>query len=663
MFAATPKEWLHFILTALVTRGAVVFPLCRAGAAKSNDSVINARNIAVAALVLLTVGAYSNSFSGAFVFDDLPAIRDNPTIRTLWPLGGALSPPENSGVGGRPLANLSFALNYAFGGAGVVGYHGGNLLLHGVSALLLFGIVRRTLRLVGEGDERKAVGMALAVATCWSVHPITTASVSYVSQRTEVLMGACYLLTLYAFIRGAAAGSRKWFGAAVIACALGMMAKEVMVTAPVVVLLYDRAFLSGSWREAWRRHGRCYVGLAASWLVLGWVLTSGLAQRSVGYGLGVAATDYALMEARAIVHYLRLAFVPGPLIFDYGPVYAPNMGAVFVVALLVSTTVWAVVRGSRRGFLAAGFFVLLAPTSSVVPVAEQPIAENRMYLPLAVLIVLVAVALRATLRGRAAVAGWCLIVPALVGLTLLRNADYRTELSVWTDTVAKRPESWRAHFNLGVALLDLGRAAEAERSFERVIQLKPNEAKAHNSLGNALLTLGRVPEASARFKEAVRLQPQSARAWYNLGTALSRQGDTTGAVEAFERAIRIEPGMADGHSALGNVFFQMDQPAQALERYVTALRIDPSLADAHYNSGNANLELGRVDEAIRHFRAAVKLKPDDAEIRNHLGAALVKAGRLAESLAEFEHALRLKPDYADARDNRDLVRRELERAK
>lgn len=641
--------------------------------------MINTRNIAVAALVLLTVGAYSNSFSGAFVFDDLPAIRDNPTTRTLWPLGGALSPPENSGVGGRPLANLSFALNYALGGTNVVGYHAGNLLLHVASALLLFGIVRRTFRLIADA-ERESVTMAFAVAAGWSVHPLTTASVAYLSQRTELLMGAFYLLTLYAFIRGATTTrGGAWFAAAAIACALGMLSKEVMVTAPVLVLLYDRAFISGSWRETWRRNGRGHVGLAAGWLVLGWVLTSGLAQRSVGYGLGVSAIDYALTEARAIAVYLRLAFVPGPLIFDYGPIYSPSVGALLVMALLVGMTAWAVVRGSRIGFLAACFLVLLAPASSVVPVAEQPIAENRMYLPLAVLIALVAVTLRAVVGGtwrtstsaearaagggRWAAAGFFLIVPALAGLTLLRNADYRTELALWTDTVAKRPENWRAHFNLGVALLDLGRAAEAERCFVRVIQLKPTEAKAHNSLGNALLALDRGPEATARFKEAVRLQPQSARVWYNLGTALFRQRDSAGAVVALERAVQLEPAMADGHSALGNVCFQMDQPARALEHYAAALRIDSSLADAHYNSGSANLELGRVEEAIGHFQAAAKLKPDDAEIRNHLGAALVRAGRLAESLVEFEHALRLKPGYADAHDNRELVRGELTREK
>src|SRR5687767_8511678 len=171
-------------------------------------------SVFVSALVIAVAGAmaYANSLSGAFVFDDVPAIRDNPTIRSLWPPTTALSPPANSGVGGRPLANLSFALNHAVSGTNVRGYHVGNLLLHLGSALLLFGIVRRTLESgcgVPPQNHRRdadATFWACAAATLWSVHPLTTAAVTWLSQRTELLMAFCYLSTLYAFVRAAAVG-------------------------------------------------------------------------------------------------------------------------------------------------------------------------------------------------------------------------------------------------------------------------------------------------------------------------------------------------------------------------------------------------------------------------------------------------------------------------
>ena len=647
----------------------------------SHDVVILVRHLAIVGLVLLTAAAYHNSLTGAFVFDDVPAIEENPTIRTLWPLSGPLSPPQNSGVGGRPLANLSFALNHAIHGTSVAGYHVGNVLLHVGSTLLLFGIVRRTLHLV-FGERGHAVdGLAFAAAACWGVHPLTTASVSYLSQRTELLMGFFYLATVYAFVRGASTGRRAWLGVAVAACALGMLSKEVMVTAPIIVLLYDRAFLAGTWTNAWRLRWRFHLSLAATWLVLGYVLSSGLAQRSVGYGLGVSALEYGLTEARAILHYLRLAVMPHPLVFDYGPIYAPSAAAAGMVGLLIGFTLWAVARGRRAGFAAAAFFFLLAPTSSIVPVAEQPMAENRMYLPLAALIGLGVMALTAVLGWReksqmshveqryhrrvprAAIGAGCLMVGALVVLTLRRNADYRTALTLWSDTVAKRPQNWRAQFNLGVTLLDVDRAAEAARSFARAIALKPSEPKAHHSLGNALLALNRLPEAIASYTEAVRLRPADAKSWSSLGAVLLRAGDAAGAVARLERALQLEPKSAATLQALGNAFFQLDQPARALTHYTAALEIEPTLADAHYNAGSAALELGRIDDAIRHFTDAAQLKPTDAEIRNNLGAALVRAGRLMEAIVAFEHALKLKPGYTDARENLDVARRELQRVR
>ena len=657
LFQSFPHE-------GLLPRGA-----CGELADGPHQPVTRARNIAALGLFLLITAVYFNSLRGEFVFDDVPAIVENPTIRALWPLSGPLSPPENSGVGGRPLANLSFALNHAIHGTHVVGYHVANVLLHLGSALLLFGIVHRTLRLhSGAEGIRASMKWALVTAACWSVHPLTTASVAYLSQRTELLMGFFYLAALYAFIRGATGGTRAWRVVSVTACVCGMMSKEVMVTAPVVILLYDRTFIAGTLKEAWRHRRVYYLALAATWLPLGYLLTTGLAQRSVGYGLGVSAASYALTEAAAILHYLRLAVLPHPLIFDYGPVYEWNLPAVLCVLAMVGVAGWAFVRGKTAGFLALCIFLLLAPTSSVVPVAEQPIAENRMYLPLAALIALGLLGVRAIVGrdvawlGAAAIGGWPLIA-GLSALTIVRNADYRSQITLWSDTVVKRPQNWRAQFNHGITLLDRNRPAEAATAFEHAIQLKPGEAKAHNSLGNALLELGRVPDAIARFTEAVRLQPTFARAWSGLGTALLRNGDAAGAVAILERSLQLDADSASTQQALGNAFFQLDQPAKAITHYAAALAIDPTLADAHYNAGSASLELGRVDEAILHLGAAVKLKPADAEIRNHLGAAFVRAGLVAEAVAEFEAALTLDPGYSEAHDNLAIARKELRRGR
>lgn len=607
--------------------------------------------VAAAMLVLAAVAAYHNSFDAPFVFDDHPVIRENPTIRTLWPVTIPLSPPADSGVGGRPLANLSLALNYAWTGTHGWSYHAVNLLLHTGTALLLFGVVRRTLGLLARAGTGfggwSPTPLAFSAALVWLVHPLATASVTYLAQRTELLMGFFYLLTFYSFVRG-------WSVLAVVACALGMLSKEVMVTAPVLLLLFDRAFMSGSVATAWRTHGRTHLGLAGTWLILAALLTTGMERRSVGFGLGVAPLEYAFTACEAVLVYLQQAVWPAHLVFDYGRSYNVNPAAVVSVVLLLSGAAVLAVRRPRAGFLLIAPFLLLAPTTSFVPVAEQPIAENRMYLPLAALGVAGTIgAARLSRRGPV------VVLMAALGLgvaTVARNDVYRSELGLWRETTARRPANARAHYNRGVVALQAGLVPEAVAAFERAVQVRPDYAEAHNALGNAWLRLGRSDAARREYAEAVRIRPEFARAWYNYGTALLASSDAEGARRCFERALDLQPCFADAENNLGNVHFQLGRTEAALGHYRAALQIEPALVDAHYNAGSACLELGRVEEAVDHLAAAVRLKPGDPEIRNHLGAALARAGNTAAAIREFEQVLTLQPDHAEARHNLALLR-------
>ena len=191
--------------------------------------------VAPTVLTALAAAAWANSLSAPFIFDDRPAILANPHIRQLWPLSRALTAPPRSILAGRPVASLTLAINYALGELDVRGYHAFNLALHVLSALILLGIVRRTLarsaRLVSAARP-----LALVTAAIWLVHPLQTDAVTYVTQRTELLMGLFYLLTLYAAIR-AGEGSWPWQTASVVSCALGMASKEVVITAPLMVML------------------------------------------------------------------------------------------------------------------------------------------------------------------------------------------------------------------------------------------------------------------------------------------------------------------------------------------------------------------------------------------------------------------------------------------
>jgi hypothetical protein len=248
-------------------------------------------------------------------------------------------------------------------------------------------------------------------ALLWTLHPLQTEAVTYISQRAESLMGLFYLLTLYGFIRSVTAESRNcWLILSVAACFGGMATKQVMVTAPVLVLLYDRAFISGSFRSALANRRWYYASLAATWLWLGFLMHRSVSRGGRrGFQEEVGWPTYALTELRVVTDYLKLAFWPHPLVFDYGTeILATDPLAVAPYALILAAILVGVVIAWRRspmaGFLGAWFFLILAPTSTVVPIAEQPMAESRMYLPLAAVVVLVTLLGYALGRRRAFVA-------------------------------------------------------------------------------------------------------------------------------------------------------------------------------------------------------------------------------------------------------------------
>jgi tetratricopeptide (TPR) repeat protein len=612
--------------------------------------------LAVSGLVLAGVAVYANALRGPFVFDDGAAILENPTIRNLRELGAVLSPPSGAGVtvGGRPLLNLTLALNYAVGGTTPWGYHAVNVAIHVLAGLTLFGLVRRVMNgpvLRARWAEQVLV-IAWSVALLWLVHPLQTESVTYVVQRAESLVGLFYLLTLYAFVRSAESErtAKKWQVASVAACLAGMATKEVMVSAPLIVLLCDRIFFAGSWRAAWRARRGYYGALAATWVLLGW-LVAGADNRggTAGFGVAMTSAEYALTQCSAIWHYLQLAAWPTPLVFDYGIGVMREPLAVVGLVVLVGATLVALVRWPVRGFLAACFFAILAPSSSVVPVASQTMAEHRMYLPLAAVIVAGVVGLW-TWLGRRALIVVAMIAVVWSSMTVQRNRVYQSELALWTDTVAHRPENARAHNNLGNALLQAGRNDEAGAEFAAALRLSPDYADAHNNAGYVLARAGRVADAMVHYEAALRLKPESVEVLTNLGSALVRSGRVQEALVHYEHALRISPGANGTRYNLGNARLALNDWAGAVRDYEEVVRRAPDHVDAQVNLAAVLLVLDRAGESLVHAEAAVRLSPNLAEGYFHAGNALVRLNRGAEAIPRYEAALRLQPDFVAARE-------------
>jgi Flp pilus assembly protein TadD len=604
-------------------------------------------------LVLAALCAYFNSFGGVPLLDDNGWIMTNPNIGRLYPFI----------LDTRPVVSASFTLNYWLDGLNLRGYHAVNLTIHILAALTLFGIVRRTLALPQWSDRVRACAATLAfvIALIWVVHPLNTQAVTYVIQRCESLMGLFYLLTVYCVLRGAT-GPIPWrsYAAAVACLAAGLGCKEVIVTAPVVVLLYDWTFLSPSLRELVRRRWGLYLALAApavlfaGWLFLGGALAGNATLLSGRLSFG--PREYALTQAGVVLHYLRLSAWPVPLCLEYldWPVarsLADCYPAAAVVGILLLATAWGVVRRAWWGFLGAWFFLILAPTSSILPIQDVAF-EHRMYLSLAGVIALAAGLLFVLLeqaRERSPV--FARLEPgltvALVGLTvavfgwltIARNAQYCDLAAMLHDLAAKRPQDGRARDVVAELDLFAGRGDQAEQEAREAVRMLPGYCVGHNTLGRCLLQSGHVGEAVGELSLAAQMAPPTLRESFSadLGRAFLLGGDARRAVEPLAEAVRLNPRDADHRVWLAVSLREVGRTDEADAADREAVQCDPAVAKKLNRA--ARLCIFRPDTNPASVRQGVLLAEaacrlsheEDADCLDTLGIAYASAGRFAEA--------------------------------
>jgi len=525
-------------------------------------------------------------------------------------------------------------------------------------------------------------------------------------------MALFYLLTLYCFVRNAECGFRNaelntsavhdvplasdhsafrnpksaFLILSVLCCLLGMAAKEVMISAPLIVLLYDRALVSGSFRAAWKQRRVYYICLAATWIFAAAILSPVIANgrgHTAGFGSEISAWPYLLTQMKAIPHYLRLAIWPSGLTFDYGMGVVSGLGAVWPQALLVlalfAAVVWANIRHPKIGLPGAFFFAVLAPSSSIVPVATQTMAEHRMYLPLAAVAVAVvlgghAMITRKKFKGQKGLKGHSLPEPLrplglfrplhlknaifagavaaaalLLALTISRNEIYRdkTGLALWQDTVARAPDNPRAQSNLAAAYVASGKNFDlALRHARAAVRLKPDYYQAYNNLGFAYYKLGSYDDALANLNMALQSKaPGVEIAYNNRGTVLYKMGRFAESLADFQQAVALKPLYTEAYSNMGNALFALRRGDEAMRSLDTALGQDPDYAAAWNNKGNIYAGLGTdMDEALRCYKHAARLDPEKWDYADNVARLLLQLGRASESVPYWQAALPLASD-------------------
>jgi protein O-mannosyl-transferase len=585
---------------------------------RSNLRVLPA--LFVLTLAAATIMAYRPAWNGGFLWDDDAYITNNELLtapnglRRIW-----LSFDSPSQY--FPLTYTSFRIERALWGLNPSGYHWTNIFLHVANALLVWRLLAR-LKLPG----------AWLAAAIFALHPVQVESVAWITERKNVLMGFFFLLTLLAWIAFTDESTRRpwrFYALAVILYALALSAKTTACTLPAALLLI-------LWLQK-KPIGKRRLMQILPFLILGFsmgllaVWWERYHQGTHGPLFALSALERTLVASHAVWFYLGKLLWPSNLIFIYPKWTIAATRALDYTWLLAGVALCFVIYLARRYLgrgveVAAVFFVAtLSPVLGFIMLYTFRytfVADHYQYLaciaPIGLFSAGTANLAGVFTRARPFIlsAAACLTA-ALWALTWRQSAMYGDIEALWRTTLAKNPNCWMAHNNLGIVL------------FQK----------------------GEIDEAVSHYRTTLNLQPDFWDADYNLGTALLKKGEVDEAIAYCTRAVTIAPNDPDAQVALGNSLAQKERVDDAIAHYKKALAIRPDYFIAHYALGHIFLEKGEIDAAVFHSRAAVSIQPQNADAHTNLAVAFDEKGQIAEAIKQYEQALEISPQSVAAENN------------
>ena len=614
----------------------------------------------ISALVLLLAVfvAYLPVWKAGFVWDDSFYLTDNPN---LIDMRGLTAIWTGSAADISPLAITTFWVEHALWGFAPLPYHLVNVLEHGACALLLWRV------LFALGIPGAWLGASL-----WALHPVNVESVAWVTELKNTQSGGFFLLAILFFMRwqkakaaDAAASAHGDYALVLFFAALAMATKSSTVILPAVLCLVAW-WMEGRWQ--WRNLVRVapvfLLTLAASAVSI-W--TQSLALSTLNDpGLARSFPERIVTAGVAVWFYLGKLVWPHPVMTVYPrwtidasiwTSYLPVLAVVvtfFILWLKRDSWAWA------PFFAFAYFLFALLPVLGMFDnyiFQYSLVFDHFQYLssmgPMALAGAgLVRLADRIIPGNR--------VLPSALGVMLLlvlgvlswqRAATFQSEETLWADTVAKNPESWTGHYNLGIAAAKHGRNDEAKFHFHRAIDIYPRYANARSNLAMLLLKEGHPDEALVEINQALKIDPKSGEVHRVLGWALWKKGHLDEATAAFKKATELDPTLPEAACGYGQILLEQGQIDQAIVEFGKAINLNPNLVEVYYNLGKACMKKGQTDLGIAAFEKSLEIDPTKVDAYDELGLALVQKGQLNDGVIQYQKALEIDPKSAPTESN------------
>ena len=607
---------------------------------------------------------YWHAFDGEFFFDDENNIQQNITLRI-----SDLSPESLYSAGfdsphpRRFVAYISFALNYYFHEYDTFGYRFINVLIHLLTGLFIFLLVKATLSLPALKERYKPYKeVAFFTALIWLVHPIAIQSVTYVVQRMTSLSAMFYVLALLMYVQGRLSKSKQkylFFLGCFLSGILAIASKEIAITLPFFICLYEWYFLQDLKTSWLKRYG---TALAVTLIIMAGFALYCLGDnpfKSILSGYGhrpFTLQERLLTELRVVIHYISIILLPYPsrLSLDHNfPLSSSlinpitTLFSLFTIAFLLYLALFKAQKQRLLSFCILWFFGNLIIESSVL--ALEIIFEHRTYLPSIAVILLTVVAVYRFIKPQKLLLSTLCIVTLIFSYwTYQRNIVWSSPITLYRSIIDKYPTLPRAHTNLGTYLVRDGKTEKAIEHFYEAIKLHPEFASARASLGQALFSVGRDKEAIEQLEKSIELHP-SAAALSNLGGALVRKGEYERALTTLTEALKLDPNVAQTYYNLGVAHSNLNNDDKAISNYKSAIKLNSKYADAYDNLGATLAKQGNLPDALNAFSKAVAAAPDHVNARVHFGMALLQNGKNEEAISHLKKALKLQPGNTEAR--------------
>lgn len=615
---------------------------------KADGSRTIVRNLTLAAgLVALTLLVYLPAMRGGFVWDDNTMLTDNIVLKEHGLYRSWLTTEQPNYW---PLTWTSYWLEYQLWGLNPTGYHVVNVLLHAVSALLIWRIL---IQLNVPG--------AWVAAAVFAVHPVNVESVAWITQRKNTLSLFFFLLSLLCYLRFDYRGPRGLYWTALVLFVFAMLSKGTVVALPVVLLMCVWWLRSAIGRRDVLRSIPFFAVSAVMSAVEIWFQYV----RAIGDEVVRADTFFARLAGAGWVvwFYLYKALLPINLSFIYprweiDPTnwlsYIPDLVLLGLLGLC-----WRFRRSwGRAALFALGYFVVtLGPVLGFLNfyfMKYSFVADHYQYVSIIGIIALVVAAgwtiLKRVGRGDAqfAYVGTAAVLVALGLLTWRQGHIYKDHETLWRETLRRNPNASMAHNNLGFILEAQGNIDEAISHYRQAVKIEPDHDKAHSNLAHALVSQGQLDEAVKQYLQHLRIKPDDANAHNNLGNVLLTLGRPQEAESHLRQALRINPGDAGAHNNLAAVLVSQGKLHEGISHLRQALKLKPDYAGAHNNLGRVLAAQGHLDTAIDHFRQALRIDPELADAHESLGRALARQGKRDEAIKHYEEALRIMKSSPEA---------------